>query len=388
MSMLATALAQVADHAAPESLETFRSDIDPEWIERALTVTGTATLRRRRLPAEQVVWVVMGMALCRNRPIHEVISKLDLALPEARGATPVARSAISKARQRVGSEPLRWLFEHSAEQWERQTRENNSWRGLSLFAIDGSTLRVADSDENREYYGLVNAGDRGTSGYPLVRINSLLAIRSRLVLGAEIGPYAKSEHELSTYLWTRIPDNSLTILDKAYAAAKFFVGLQREGANRHWMVRAKNNMKWKVIQSFGKNDDLVEMKVSKGARVKDPSLPKTFVVRAIGYHHPDSKGPQWLLTSLTDAKAYPAAELISLYHERWEIELAYDEVKTHLLESEETIRSRTVDGVAQEIWGHPADLQPHPARDGIDCDRGWCAPDANQLRRRHALHPR
>jgi len=121
MSMLATALAQVADHAAPASLETFRSHIDPEWIERALTVTGTATLRRRRLPAEQVVWVVMGMALCRNRPIHEVISKLDLALPEARGAIPVARSAISKARQRVGSEPLRWLFEHSAEQWEIQT---------------------------------------------------------------------------------------------------------------------------------------------------------------------------------------------------------------------------------------------------------------------------
>jgi len=127
------------------------------------------------------------------------------------------------------------------------TRENNSWRGLSLFAIDGSTLRVADSDENREHYGLVNAGDRGTSGYPLVRINSLLAIRSRLVLGAEIGPYAKSEHELSTYLWTRIPDNSLTILDKAYAAAKFFVVLQRAGSNRHWMVRAKNNMKWKVL---------------------------------------------------------------------------------------------------------------------------------------------
>jgi len=93
----------------------------------------------------------------------------------------------------------------------------------------------------------VNAGDRGTSGYPLVRINSLLAIRSRLVLGAEIGPYAKSEHELSTYLWTRIPDNSLTILDKAYAAAKFFVVLQRAGSNRHWMVRAKNNMKWKVL---------------------------------------------------------------------------------------------------------------------------------------------
>ena len=88
------------------------------------------------------------------------------------------------------------------------------------------------------------------------------------------------------------------------------------------------------------------------------------------------------MTSLTDADAYPAEELIDLYHERWEIELAYDEVKTHLLEREETIRSRTVDGVAQEIWGILLTYNL------IRLEMVSIAPDADQLRRRHAFHPR
>jgi hypothetical protein len=80
-------------------------------------------------------------------------------------------------------------------------------------------------------------------------------------------------------------------------------------------------------------------------------LPETYVARAIAYKHPDSKGQQWLLTSLTQRDEYPASELIELYHERWELEISYDEIKTHMLEREEAIRSRTVVGVNQELWG-------------------------------------
>ena len=95
----------------------------------------------------------------------------------------------------------------------------------------------------------------------------------------------------------------------------------------------------------------MRLKVSSAARKKDPSLPKALLVRAISYRHPDSKGRQWLLTSLVDPKEHPANEIVDLYHERWEIELGYDEIKTHLLDSEITLRSRTVDRVEQELWG-------------------------------------
>jgi hypothetical protein len=145
----------------------------------------------------------------------------------------------------------------------------------------------------------------------------------------------------------------LTIVDRNYLAAAVVVGLERGGTNRHWLMRANKTSKWRMLQSFGPYDKLVPFDVSSVARTKDPTLPATFTARAIGYKHADSKGRQWLLTSLKDPVDYPAGERVALYHERWEIELGYDEIKTHMLERKETIRSQTVVGVRQELWGIP-----------------------------------
>jgi hypothetical protein len=351
MGWLDAALHETAEYPHPETLDTLRASIDPEWIEQALAATGTATLRRRRLPAQQVIWLVLGMALLRDRPIVEVVRKLDLALPDSDGKTKVAPSAIVQARKRVGEQPLQWLFERCSQQWAFDSARSNAWRGLSLFAVDGTNLRVADSDENRDHFGLASGGKRGDSGYPLVRMASLIAVRSHLVAAAAFGPYATSEYAYAKKLWPVIPDDSLTIVDRNYLAAFVVVGLQRGGTNRHWLMRAKKNSKWRVLQSIGRFDKLVEFTVSSEARRKDSALPETFTARAVSYKHPDSKGRQWIVTSLNDPVAYPANELVALYHQRWEIELGYDEIKTHMLERKETIRSQTVVGVRQELWG-------------------------------------
>lgn len=349
MTWLDTALEETAASPNLDSLTTFQTHLDPEWIEEALTATGTATLRRRRLPAEQVLWLVLGMAMMRNRPIDEVASKLDLALPD-RADKPLAKSSIVAARKRLGEEPVRWLFERCAKHWAHASAADHAWRGLSIYAADGTTLRVPDSDENRAHFGLAR-GPRADSAYPMVRLVAVMAVRSHLLAAASFGPYGDSEHQLALELWKGIPDNSLTIVDRNFLAAKFLLGLQSNGSDRNWLIRAKSTSSWTELEALGPNDVLVEFKVSSEARRKDPSLPETYVARAIRYQHPDSKGPQWLLTSLTDHERYPAAELVQLYHERWEIEIGYDEVKTHMLEREEAIRSRTVVGVKQELWG-------------------------------------
>jgi len=116
MTWLDAALEETAASPNLDSLTTFQTHLDPEWIEEALTATGTATLRKRRLPAEQVLWLVLGMAMMRNRPIDEVASKLDLVLPD-RADKPLAKSSIVAARKRLGEEPVRWLFERCAKQW-------------------------------------------------------------------------------------------------------------------------------------------------------------------------------------------------------------------------------------------------------------------------------
>jgi hypothetical protein len=342
------AFAAAATYAKPEQFETFRRHIDAAWVEQALAASGTATVRRRRLPVEEVVWVVLGMALFRDRPIEDVVSKLDLALP---GGGTIARSSVSQARSRLGSEPMKWLFERSASAWAPPSATAHRWRGLTLYGIDGSSLRVPDTVENREHFG-GQSGRKGTeSGYPMARIVALMVLRSHLLAGVWFGPYGGT-HELehAKELRDSIPNHSLTVLDRGFLAAPMLLGIEAGGQNRHWLTRAKSTSKWRVLKRLGKGDELVEMAVSHHSRSQDPSLPRTWTMRAIRYHRKGFR-PQTLLTSLLDAKQYPAEEVIALYHERWELELGYDELKTELLDREETIRSKTREGVEQELWG-------------------------------------
>jgi hypothetical protein len=347
---LAHELTLTALAAKPEAFDTFSRHLEPEWIEEALLATGVGTLRRRRLPAAQVVWLVIGMALMRNRPIREVVEHLDLALPTPSGKR-IAASAVAQARARLGAAPMEWLFVRTADQWAHQSAARRRWRGLALYGVDGTTMRVPDSDDNRTHFGGQPAGEgRGDAGYPQLRLVTVMALRSHLVAAASWGPYRDDERTYAEDLWPSVPNDALVIADRHYLAATILMPLERDGHNRHWLTRAKSNTKWRVIRKLGKGDMLVELDVSSYARGQDDSLPKTWLVRAIEYRH-KGHDPQVLLTSLTDAEQYPAEELIALYHERWELELGFDEVKTELLEREETIRSKSPEAVAQELWG-------------------------------------
>ena len=344
------ALAAAAVFANPETFDTFRSHLEPQWIEGALAATGTATIRKRRLPAEQVVWVVLGMALFRDQSISEVVSKLDLALPERPG-TSVSKGSIAEARARLGSEPMKWLFETSAAKWSTEAATEAKWRGLAVYGVDGSSLRVPDSAENRATFGGQSGREGTESGYPLVRIVTLMALRSHVLRGVVVSPYAKtSEVTESAPLFKLLTDNTLTIVDKAYLGASVLIGIERGGPERHWLTRALKSTAYVVIERLAVGDELVEMNVSTEARRKDPTLPQTWRARAIRYQMPGF-APSVLLTSLLDRKKYPAREIVALYHERWELELGYDEMKTHMLNREEAIRSRTPEGVRQELWG-------------------------------------
>lgn len=344
---------RVADRVvAPQSgelLPKFVASLDPEWIDEALAATGTATIRRRRLPAEQVVWLVIGMCLFRDLSMRELVATMDLALPGSRGIR-VAPSSIVQARERLGDEPLRWLFERTAATWGHASARRHDWRGLALYGVDGTTLRIPDSVENRDHFGDQSTRWNGTSGYPMARLVTLMALRSHLLAGARFGPYATSESVLAEELWPQIPDHSLAIVDRGFFSARTLIGLERGGIERHWLTRARSDLVCTRIERYTAGDELVELNVSSEARKKDPSMPETWRMRAIRYQRRGFQ-PQLLLTSLLDPKRFPAAEVIALYHERWEIELGYNEVKRVMLAREETTRSKSPRGVAQELWG-------------------------------------
>ena len=346
---LRDALACVADLATAESLEHFRRHVDPAWITAALEATGTASMRRRRLPAEQVIWLVLGMALLRDRSIADVAATLDLVLPSRRGVT-AAQSAIAQAKDRLGEEPLKWLFDTCAQAWAHLSAAKHRWRGLALYGADGTTLRVPDSTENREHFTLPSGGPRGEAAYPQLRLVVLIALRSHLIAAGGFGPYSKGEVSYAAELWPELPDSSLCIVDRGFFGAAALLSITRSNHSRHWLTRARSDLKWEVVKRLGKDDDLIEMKVSPEARRKDPTLPEHWQMRALRYSRAGFR-PQWLLTSLVDAKTYPAKEIAALYHERWEVEMCYDEIKTEMLDREEAIRSKSPARVCQEVWG-------------------------------------
>lgn len=351
---LEACLEEIGRRATWQHCTQLRSLIGLNWVTAALRSTDTSTIRRRKLPNEAVVWLVVGMALFRNRSIDAVVKHLGLARP-AYAVRPspaggrVSSAAIAQARSRVGSEPLAELFRTTARSWTEECASQNRWRDLGLFAIDGSALRIPDTSSNEETFGRPGSS-RAKAGYPQARIVGVLAVGSRVMSDVVIGALDQSETVLARPLIEKIPDRSVVILDRGFVDHGMFARIPAGGTDRHFLCRAKANLVATQVQRFSRTDSLVEITVSATRRREDPTLPNTLVVRLIQYRIKGFRASR-LLTSMLDIARFPAHDLVALYHQRWEIETAYDELKTHTLEREESIRSRRAELVLQEIHG-------------------------------------
>ncbi|TVO63043.1 IS4 family transposase [Denitromonas ohlonensis] len=318
------------------------------WIEQALDLTGTASVRRRRLPAEQVVWLVIALALYRGQSMPEVLATLDLALPQA-ADRPVSKSAVTQARQRLGAPAMQWLFARSARAWCDQDARRHAWKGLSLWAVDGTTFRAPDSTENRAHFGAQGYASGKVASYPQVRAVSVTAIPTHLVSDIAFGPYGQNEMLYAKTLIERIADHSLTVFDRGFLSAEILLGLTMGGQGRHYLIPAKSNTKWEKL-SGSADDCLVRMRVSPQARAKAPQLPEYWTARAVRVVSTSGK-ERVLLTSLLDRRRFPAKALAECYRRRWEIETSYRELKHSMLGEALTLRSAQPAGIEQEIWG-------------------------------------
>ena len=329
-------------------LDRLAEHLPTAWIEEALAVTGTASLRRRRLPAEQIVWLVIALALYRHQSMPEVLATLDLALPSGTGQS-VSKSAVTQARQRLGAAPLEWLFAQTARAWCGQDAERYAWQGLSLWAMDGTTFRTPDSADNRAHFGAQAYVSGKVASYPQVRAVSVMAIPTHLVSDIAFGEYGRNEMLYAKTLVGRIADHSLTVFDRGFLCAEILLGLTRAGQERHYLIPAKSNTKWEVLSGTA-DDCLVRMRVSPQARAKAPDLPEHWIARAVRMVSTNGK-VRILLTSLLDRQRFKPEALAECYRRRWEIETSYRELKQSLLGEALTLRSQQPVGIEQEIWG-------------------------------------
>jgi hypothetical protein len=334
------------------SLGVLTKAIPMERIQSVLKETGKASQRQRDLPAHVVVYYVIALALYMQSSYREVLRCLLEGiqwLTDPTAALKVAgKSGISQARTRLGSEPVRQLHDAVVGPIAVASTRGAWYRGWRLVSLDGSTLDVADEQGNQRAFGRP-AASRGQSAYPQVRFVSLVEGGTHVLFGNRMAGVATGEITLARQVISGLQKGLLCLADRNFYGFKLWNQAAATGADLLW--RVKTNLRLPCEQRLADGSYLSRVYGSKrDFRRRQNGV----VVRVIEYQLEgvaEAEPLYRLITTILDADQAPAAELAALYHERWEIETALDELKTHLRGSGIVLRSKTPELVQPEFYG-------------------------------------
>ena len=329
-------------------LSTFTQNIPIEWVASALDLSSQATIRRRRLPADQVLWLVLGMALFRDEPVHEVARRLNICAQGLASDHLLARSGVTEARKRLGANPVEWLFRKTGTQWGAERYRDDTWQDLQVFAVDGALLRTPDTPELRDHFGSGNTSTDRQTPFPMLRLVALMNVRSHLILDAQLSPYRRSEMRLADEFLQQIPNHSVTLFDKGFWSADLMLSLSGAGNHRNWLIPAKKGLVCEEVARYNQHDRLVRMKVSPQARKRNPTLPTHWEAREVSY---EIQGKVKTVMTSLPVNIYSTEAVAKLYQERWEIELGFRDIKSSMQQNAMTLRSKKVELIYQEVWG-------------------------------------
>jgi len=334
------------------SLGVITNSFPVDVIRAVLKSTGRTSIRQRDLPAHVVVYYVIALALYMQSSYREVLRCLleGIKWLLGPGATVKAagKSGISQARTRLGWEPLQKLHDEVVKPIAVESTKGAWYRGWHLVSLDGSTLDVADQKENKTAFGRP-AASRGSSAFPQLRFVSLVENGTHVLFGTRMAGENTGEITLAKEVLSSLRKGMLCLADRNFYGFELWNQARSTGADLLW--RVKKNLRLPCEERLPDGSYLSRVYASP----KDQRHQKDgVVVRVIEYTLEGVPGAEpiyRLLTTILNYEAAPAAELAALYHERWEIETALDELKTHLRGSKIVLRSKTPDLVRQEFYG-------------------------------------
>ena len=327
-----------------------------ELVDAVVDATGRREQRSRLLPARLTVYYVLAMTLFSSAGYEEVMRSLTEGLAWASdGAEQYAvpsQVAISKARARLGLEPLEMLFDRACVPLATPATPGAFYRGRRLVGMDGTTIDAADTPANAERLGRAGTGRGDGSAFPQLRVVALGECGTHAVIAATMDSYATSEVSLAKDLTAAFTPDLLVLADRGFTAFPLWEKAAATGAALLW--RVKTNAVLPVLEPYGDGSFRSELVASTDKRTRTNVLAVRVVEYALDADgRPGADGTRYrLLTTLLDPEQAPADELAALYAQRWEIESIFDELKTHQRGSRVVLRSRTPDGVHQEAWGY------------------------------------
>ncbi len=309
--------------------------------------------RLRSFPAVVGVYYCMALSLYPEAAYEEVFAAVSQGLAWAAGAIEpvrVSKASISVARSKIGAAPLQELAKRCCVAMaDEHLHPEAFYRGLRLVAMDGSNFELPDEPDNEAYFG--RPGSRtGVAGYPQAQCAVLVECVTHAILAANLGPYRTGEWEICKPLLSSLRPGMLCMADRGFNGYEHWRLARETGAQLLW--RCATNRLLPRLKELPDGSYLSTIAPSGVRRAQ--AREQAITVRVIEYALPGLPAPQQsyrLLTSMLEPDVAPALELAALYHQRWEVEAVFDELKTHLLKSRRVLRSKTAELVRQEFYG-------------------------------------
>ena len=336
-SVITRAVTVAGGRFAPGHLGELTQQVPFEMVDAVLEQTCRVQHRARALPGRVVVYLLLAGCLFAELGYGQVWGRLTAGLDGLAAAVPTA-SAMTQARRRLGPGPLRELFALLRGPSPGEAR----WRGLLVCAIDGTIMTVADSEANLAVYSKQRGGKNGGSSYPMLRLLVLVSCGTRTVIDAVFGPVSAGETTYAPGLLGSLHAGMLLLADRNFAAG--FLAAQIAGTRADFLIRVRAGYGAPGLPVLSRLPDGSWLSRFGGIPVRVIDAQVTLTTSA-GHASAGCR----LVTTLTDPDRYPAGDLAVLYHERWEVESAYFELKSTILGGR-VLRARTPAGIDQEVY--------------------------------------
>jgi hypothetical protein len=321
-----------------------------EIVHEVLKDTRRESQRERALPAHVMVYYVIALGLFRPQDTREVLRVLQEGLKEIFGGEREIRTAgapaISQARSRLGTEPLKQLYERLVQPIATADTPGAFYRDWRVVALDGFTLEVPDTEANRGAFARPEAPAGGEAAYSRLRGVGLVEVGTHVLFGAALDSYEIGEITLARRVVPNLRPGMLCLADRYFPGYPLWEQALSTGAHLVWRVREKHRFPVEELLPDGSYLSRFYEKWNRG-KPSGEGIP----VRVLEYEVLGSEERFRLVTSVLDPEAAPAADLAKLYHERWEFETALDEFKTHLRGARTVLRSQKPELVEQEVYG-------------------------------------
>lgn len=319
-------------------------------VDRVIDQFWVREQRIRELPARLMFYFVLVLCLFPQESYRSAMKILLQAFGRGIPARPVpTAAAIGNARRRLGADPVETIVRQVIQPVATPDTQGAWYRAWRLVAFDGTTFTVPDTEENDAQFGRPGSGrGDGKGAYPQAQAACLVELGTHAVLDARLEPYRVSENVLIEEMFTALRPEMLALADRGIYSARRWAHAVASGADLLW--RVPSSLILPPVQALADGSYLAEI-----TPPKKSGMPP-FRVRVIEYILPDvadGKDELYrLITSIFDPAQAPAKDLAGLYHERWDIEGFFKQIKSVQLGADKILRSKSPDGVRQEFWAH------------------------------------